>query len=152
MMSFHPEKLSVTLIPPATKIEPIENRKYTLTHSDTTGELFLSTGTEYDIAAINPVMRDEVIAEWMKDDQNRYYLAGKAHVDGTNMDKSSSMIRFNVFKKEMETALKGITYGDRAFFAEYPTLQDAPIYIQYESIYPKYNQTFYYGTPRQYLT
>ncbi|SDJ51664.1 staygreen family protein [Salimicrobium halophilum] len=150
-MTFDPQKLSVTLVPSVTESQPIENRKYTLTHSDITGELFLTVGTEFDIAAIDPVMRDEVIAEWNKDNQNRYVLAGNVHVDGSNMTKASSMVRFNIFQREMDTALKGIIYGDRAFFAEHPYLLDAPIFIQFDSVYPEFNRILYFGTPRQYL-
>lgn len=151
MSSFDPQKLSVTIIPPATPVHPIEGRKYTLTHSDITAELFLDVGYVYNYKSINPKMRDEVLAEWHKDEQCRFLLVGKAHVDAGQFSKEVSDRRFQIFQKEMDTALKGMIYGDRSFFANYPVLLDAPIYIHFESVYPEYRQVLYYGTPRQYL-
>ncbi|WP_394174935.1 staygreen family protein [Guptibacillus hwajinpoensis] len=151
MSSFNPQKFFVKIIPPATEIQPFEGRKYTLTHSDITAELFSSIGYVFDVEAINQTMRDEVIAEWKRDKNGLLYLAGKVQVDQKNKNKSASMIRFKVFIQEMNTALKGITYGDRSFFAAFPVLLNAPIYIYFDSTYPEYNQTLYYGTPGQYL-
>lgn len=138
-------------MPPATSAQPIEGRKYTLTHSDITAELFLDIGYVYNFEAVNWEMRDEVLAKWKKDKQGRLNLVGKAYIDGGEFDESVSGIRFNIFKKEMDTALKGIVYGDLPFYENYPVLLDAPIFIYYESMYPQYRQIYYYGTPRQYL-
>lgn len=151
MSDFNPQKLKVTLIPPANSVQPIEGRRYTLTHSDITAELFLDIGYVYNYEAINRKMRDEVLVEWKKDEQGRFMLVGMAYVDGGEFGEIVSGIRFNVFKKEMDTALKGIVYGDISFYVNYPVLLDAPIFIYYESTYPQYHQTLYYGTPRQYL-
>lgn len=148
---FNPQKLSVNLIPPATFVQPIEGRKYTLTHSDITAELFLDIGYVYNYERINKKMRDEVLAAWQKDAQGRLNVVGKAYVDGGEFGKTVSGMRFNIFKKEMDTALKGIVYGDQPFYANYPVLLDAPIFIYYESSYPEYRQILYYGTPRRYL-
>lgn len=151
MSVFDPEKLTVNFIPPATSSQPIEGRKYTLTHSDFTAELFLDIGNVYNYGAINQKMRDEVLAEWEKDEQGRFILEGKAYIDGGEFGETVSGIRFNVFNREMDTALKGIVYGDLSFYANYPALLDAPIFISYASSYPQYQQRLYYGTPRQYL-
>ena len=58
MSDFNPQKLKVTLIPPANSVQPIEGRRYTLTHSDITAELFLDIGYVYNYEAINRKMRD----------------------------------------------------------------------------------------------
>nr|WP_065409936.1 staygreen family protein [Bacillus wudalianchiensis] len=151
MAMFDPQKLTVQLLSPATFMQPVEGRKYTLTHSDVTGELFLATGYVYNYKAVNWKMRDEVLAEWKKDREGRLRLAGKAYVDGGEFGKEASGIRFNIFQKETGTAIKGIVYGDLQFYNHYPALLDAPIFIHYESAYPPYNKIFYYGTPRQYI-
>ncbi|PGT80597.1 MULTISPECIES: staygreen family protein [Bacillaceae] len=151
MPSFNPEKLFVDVIPPATSFKPIDGRKYTLTHSDLTGELFLDVGYIFNEKIINPKMRDEVLAEWRISKQNQLNLIGKAYVDGGEFSKEIAEVRFNIFKKEMNTALKGIIYGDLSFFVNYPTLLDAPIFIYFESNYPEYRQILYYGNPRIYL-
>ncbi len=108
MSNFNPQKLSVKYIPPATDLNPIDGRKYTLTHSDVTGELFLSVGYEYDYSAIDAKMRDEVIAELHKNAENNYVLFGRTYVSGGEFGVANSTIRFTIFQKEMYTALKGI--------------------------------------------
>ncbi len=42
-------------------------------------------------------------------------------------------------------------YGDQTLFTSFPWLLDAPIYIQFESEFPQYNQILYYGRPRDFL-
>ncbi|WP_216829756.1 staygreen family protein [Alkalihalobacterium elongatum] len=151
MSSFTPEKLSVKFIPPANSIKPIEGRRYTLTHSDITGELFLDIGFVYNYEAIDPEMRDEVLAQWEHDRRGHFKLIGQAYVDGGEFSKEVSRFRFDIFNKEMLTALKGMVYGDQRFFVYYPSLLNAPIYIFYESSYPEFNRVLYFGTPRQIL-
>jgi hypothetical protein len=150
MTKFKPEKLSVKYIPPATSFEPVDRRKYTLTHSDTTGELFLSIGHTYDYQAINFKMRDEVLADWIICN-GEYLLFGNVYISNGEFDNNMSKIRYMIFKRELELALTGIIYGDRSFFTYYPWLLDTPIYVQFASIYPEFNDLIYYGTPRKYL-
>jgi hypothetical protein len=151
MSVFNPQKLSVKLIPPTTFSQPVEGRKYTLTHSDITAELFLDIGYVYNYKSIDPKMRDEVLAKWKKDSYGRLYLVGKAYVDGGEFSQKVADTRFKIFSKEMATALNGIVYGDRPFYLHYPFLVDAPIFIHFLSTYPQYRQVAFYGTPRQYL-
>ncbi|MEK4027300.1 staygreen family protein [Pseudobacillus sp. FSL P4-0506] len=148
---FDLQKLFVQLTPPATFVQPAEGRKYTLTHSDVTAKLFLDVGYVYNCKAINWKMRDEVLAEWKKDWEGRLYLAGKAYVDSGEFRKEVSGLRFNLFQKEIGTAITGIVYGDWPFYYNYPALLDAPIFVYYDSTYPEYSHVFYYGTPRQYV-
>jgi hypothetical protein len=147
---FKPEKLKVTFIPPATAFVPIDGRKYTLTHSDITGELFLSIGNVYDYQAINYEMRDEVLADWITIN-GEYLLYGKVYISNGEYDRNMSRIRYMIFKKELDLALTAMIYGDRSFFTYYLWLLDAPIYVQFSSVYPEFNQIAYYGTPRTYL-
>lgn len=147
MSNFNPQKLSVRLIPPATLIQPIQGRKYTLTHSDITGELFLDIGYKYNNQAINWKIRDEVLAEW-KEGQGALHLIGRVYVAGGEFDEQTANKRFTIFVKEMDTALKGIVYGDLPLYTNYPELLDAPIYVHYKSYYPQYRMIVYYGTPR----
>jgi hypothetical protein len=150
MNIFDPSKLTFNIHAPATAFRPIEGRKYTLTHSDKTGQLFLSIGNEYNLSAINPKVRDEVLAEWLPK-MGEYMLWGKVYVSGGEFDEKYSKVRFLIFQKELDLALKAIIYGDRILFTYFPWLLDSPIYIQYESIFPQFNQINYMGTPRQYL-
>lgn len=151
MSVFIPSKLTTTYDAPATPFRPVEGRKYTLTHSDTTGQLFLSIGCAYNYGAINYQFRDEVLAEWVPK-LGEFSLCGRVYVSGGEFDENYAKVRYMIFQKELNLALKGIVYGDQAFFNNYPWLLDAPIYIHFESIYPPFHQVAYYGTPRHYLT
>jgi Staygreen protein len=67
-MRLDPRKLHVTFVPGTSAAGPVVPRAYTLTHSDSTGELFLTIGTTFDRRQISGwytrLMRDEVLAEW----------------------------------------------------------------------------------------
>jgi hypothetical protein len=151
MSLFNPSKLTVTVIPPVTTCRPIEGRRYTLTHSDQTGQLFLSIGPHYDATMVNSNIRDEVIAEWLPLN-GEYHLYGRVYISRGEYDETYAKVRFMIFQKELSLAIKAMVYGDQSFYSYFPWLLDAPIYIQFDSIYPAYNQILYYGTPRQYLT
>jgi Staygreen protein len=47
LSKFIPEKLSVIYKDSVTATEPVIPRRYTLTHSDITGDLFLTIGVNY---------------------------------------------------------------------------------------------------------
>lgn len=96
-------------------------------------------------------MRDEVLAEWQRDNFGRFHLVGRAYVDSGEFSEDESRVRFSIYQKEMMLALKGMIFGDRYFLANYPYLLDAPIYIYYDSVYPQFEQVYYYGTPRKIL-
>lgn len=147
---FDLNKLFINYLPPMNQFGPIEGRKYTLTHSDEMGALFLTIGRKYDYAAIDQKLRDEVLAEWKTQD-GEYMLEGKVYISGGEYDQQLSKIRFMIFKKEMELALMGLIFGEKTLYVNYPWLLDCSIWIQFESIYSEYNQKIYYGTPRQYL-
>ncbi|MEO2076150.1 MAG: staygreen family protein [Bacillus sp. (in: firmicutes)] len=150
MSVFIPSKLSVTYLAPATPFRPVEGRKYTLTHSDTTGQLFLSIGCNYNYSAINYSMRDEVLAEWVPQ-LGEFSLCARVYVSGGEYDENYTKVRFMIFQKELNLALKAMINGDQAIYSNFPWLLDAPIYVHFESIYPQYNQVLFYGTPRNYL-
>ncbi|WP_139070008.1 staygreen family protein [Bacillus sp. FJAT-27225] len=149
MDRFDPGKLAVTFIAPITPYRPYEGRKYTLAHSDSTGKLFLTIGPEFLFSSSQ--QKDEVYAEWLQN-MGESTLVGKVHVSSGEFDQQHSKVRFMIFKKELELALKAIVFGDQAFYGCFPWLLDAPIYIQFESIYPEFNQLLFYGTPRHYLS
>ncbi|WP_233880909.1 staygreen family protein [Virgibacillus halodenitrificans] len=151
MCTINLKKLSVRYIPPADFNQPVSNRKYTLTHSDTTGQLFLDIGYVYNYEAINPAQKDEVLAEWRNDPSMCMYLAGTVDVDGIQVIEATSAKRFEIFNREMNTALQGMIYGDLPFYSYHPFLINAPIFISYNSAFPQYRQVKYYGTPRYYI-
>ncbi|WP_462413449.1 staygreen family protein [Neobacillus sp. Marseille-QA0830] len=150
MSILDPSKLITTFLPPVTAFRPVEGRKYTLTHSDTSGQLFLTIGCSYEYGATNQSSRDEVLAEWVHK-LGEYSLRGRVYVSGGEFDKNYAKVRYAIFRKELNLALQAIVFGDQALYTNFPWLLDAPIYIRFESVYPEFNQVIYFGTPRNFL-
>ena len=148
MERLNPEKL-VTTFSGVTPKNPIIPRKYTLTHSDLTAELFLTVGRQIAYETITP-MRDEVVAKWRRF-QNGYALYGLVQVDALEGKKSISAARYKIFQQEMPLALEAIRFGDRKFFDTHPSLGNAPIWIVFASRYREYNEVQYWSTPNKYL-
>lgn len=127
--------------------KPIIPRKYTLTHSDESGELFLTIAATYDYGKITD-MRDEVLAEWTRVN-NEYALMVNVMVD-KEKNPVMSAVRNSIFTKELPLALQALRYGDREFFSRNSYLDKAPIYVKFNSVYPLFNRLELWGTPSDY--
>ncbi|MCY6372571.1 staygreen family protein [Clostridium ganghwense] len=147
MKKLKPEKLSVEYRQVVTPTQPVIPRRYTLTHSDITGELFLTIGSQYAFDKIGPT-RDEVLAEW-KLINNEYILYVYVYVNG-QFGMINACIRNKFFIKELPLALEAIFYGDRAFLKVHPELYNSPIWIYFDSVYPQFNRIEYWGVPFDY--
>lgn len=147
MKKLNPEKLYVEFRPGVTPTEPILSRRYTLTHSDITANLFLTVGLEYACDKISK-MRDEVLAEWRSHD-GYPFLYVYIYVDG-QFGAAISDIRNTIFRRELSLALEAIRYGDRRLFMAHPQLDNAPIWIYFDSTNPYYNRFENWGTPKDY--
>ena len=146
MERLNPEKLYVKYGPGTTATEPIIGRKYTLTHSDITADLFLTIGLTYAYDEINK-MRDEVLAEWQTYEGNPLLYVS---VYVGQFGPVITAIRDTIFRRELPLALEAIRYGDSEFFMKYPQLDNAPIWIYFDSPDPDYNKFEYWGTPKDY--
>lgn len=128
-------------------------RKYTLTHSDKTGDLFLTVDCDYDYEQISSLytrfMRDEVVAEWKKD-QDQYRLHVYVHVSGGLVFGWASM-RYRIFQHHMPLVLKTIRNGDYRLFELFPELDQSPIFIHFESNRKKYNKIERFGILKDYI-
>jgi Staygreen protein len=69
---FNKEKLFVEFMDGTSATGPVIPRRYTLTHSDLTEDLFLTIGIQYAWDKINS-MRDEVLGEWNPNGSSFYY-------------------------------------------------------------------------------
>ncbi|WP_258280702.1 staygreen family protein [Clostridium sp. CM027] len=147
MSKFHTEMLHVNFGMGTGETNPIIPRKYTLTHSDVTGELFLTIAAKYDYDKITD-MRDEVLAEWIMVN-SEYALMVNVMVD-KEKNPIMSAVRNSIFTKELPLALQALRYGDREFFRENPSLDKAPIYVKFNSVYPIFNRLELWGTPSDY--
>lgn len=142
MTALDPKKLSVDFRNGVTPTEPTIPRRYTLTHSDITAELFLTIGLKYAYDKINP-MRDEVLGEWVKIGE-KYFFYAYLHVDGQL--QSATAIRNAIFRRELPLALEAIRYGDKDFFSVHPELNNVPIIVYFYSANPYFNRIENWGT------
>jgi hypothetical protein len=135
MTHLDPKKLHVRSSAGGHSPPGIIPRRYTLTHSDRTGELFLTIGAEYDRKQISGLytrlMRDEVLAEWRLD------KAGPAlhvlcHVSG-GLVLGGAAWRASIFEHHMPQVLQAFRYGDRAHFSANPELDQAPVYVHFQA-------------------
>ena len=143
MSNLSPEKLSVDFREGVTSISPIIPRRYTLTHSDITAELFLTIGLIYDYDKISAI-RDEVLGEWVKAGDG-FFFHVYLHVDG-NLGPATTAIRNAVFRRELPLALEAIRYGDENFFSSHLELDYAPIIVYFNSMNPNFNRIENWGT------
>lgn len=113
MKSLNPEHLHTEFLPGTTNESPLRPRRYTLTHSDRTGQLFLCVGLEYNQRQISRwytrLMRDEVLAEWKHDDE-AYSLWVYLHVSGGIVFGRSGW-REAIFRRELPLVLEAIRYA-----------------------------------------
>jgi hypothetical protein len=120
---------------------------YTLTHSDSTGDLFLSIGQCYDTKEISKLytrlMRDEVLAE-LRADSRGLSSNVYCHVSGGFVFGRAKW-RYNIFRSELSLVLEAIRFGDKAFFDHDPKLDRVQILIHFKSTDKKYNKTEKWG-------
>ena len=134
MSRLDPEKLTVEFREGVTETAPIIPRRYTLTHSDITADLFLTIAPSYAFDKIN-VMRDEVFGEWLVVEESlRYYVY--LHVNG-QFGQGMADIRNYVFRRELPLALEAIRYGDWRLFDTHPELDQSQIIVYFLSTNPK---------------
>ena len=152
MGRLRPEKLHVSYLPSVTPEFPIIPRRYTLTHSDFTGDLLLSIGLDYNRGQISGwytrFMRDEVLAEW-KEDEMGMSLHVYCHVSGGLIFGRASY-RESIFRSEMPLVLEAIRHGDRKFFDAHPRLDNSPIFVHFQSTGRKHTKIEAWGTPASY--
>ncbi|GHH98072.1 hypothetical protein AM1BK_16150 [Neobacillus kokaensis] len=150
MSTFYPDKLSVEYLDGTAAANPVIPRRYTLTHSDLTGELFLNIGIHYALDKINP-LRDEVLGEW-KQYGGFFCFYVYLYVDQGEQTLSVSAKRNEIFRRELPLALTAIRYGDRFLFNKYPHLDQASLIIQFMSAYPQFAKQENWGTFQRFTT
>ena len=149
MSRLNPDKLHVSLKGNVRKDGPLHPRRYTLTHSDLTGDLFLTIAQEYDRAQINGwytrLMRDEVLAEWQwKEEDGSMALHVFCHVSG-GLVLGSAGWRYRIFQQHMRQVLEAFCEGDKALVAAQPELADAKIVVHFKARENRYNKSENWG-------
>jgi hypothetical protein len=148
MGRLNPDKLRVSFLNGITPANGTISRRYTLTHSDRTGDLFLSIGSQYDSKKISKLytklMRDEVLAE-LVNNEGKLEFRVHCHVSGGFIVGSAGW-RYNIFRSELPLVLEAIRYGDRTLFEKNSELDHIPVYVHFHSGKKQYNIVEQWGT------
>lgn len=152
MKRLNTEKLHVTCLGDAGRDGPVFPRRYTLTHSDVTGDLFLSIGTEYDSERTSHwytrLMRDEVLAEWGAEDGEPRLMV-HCHVSGGVVFGWSGM-RDSIFRRELPLALEAIRFGDRFLIQAHPELDGSVVRVGFHATQSCYDVKEDWGQLKDY--
>ena len=150
---FNPQKLHIRLLAEPSPPGLPRQRRYTLTHSDTTGDLFLTIGSDYDRRQVSSwytrLMRDEVLGEWIFGGYEPA-LHIHCHVSG-GLVVGTAAWRYAIFKEHLPLVLQAICQGDRDFLLNQPALQEAPVFVFFHSRSGTYNKSEAYGRVRHHL-
>ena len=152
MKRLAPDKLHVRLAPGTEPQRPVTPRRYTLTHSDATGDLVLTIGPDYDRKQISGwytrLMRDEVLAEWCQEEEGTA-LHVHCHVSGGLVFGPPGW-RYAIFARELPLVLEVFRFGDRELFPAHPGLDRAPIWVHFHATRARYAQVERWGVPADY--
>ncbi len=135
MSELNPNKLHVTFHKGTAERELCLPRRYTLTHSDVTGDMFLSIGATYDQKQISGwytrLMRDEVLAEF-KEEEGAVSMHVYCHVSGGIVFGPAGW-RNEILHHHMRMVIEALRYGDRELVSAYPQLDDAKVRVHFSS-------------------
>lgn len=152
MSNFNPQKLHVQFSEGMQNPSQSLPRCYTLTHSDRTGDLFLTIAPSYDRDQISgwytKLMRDEVLGEWQTEDQPSLHL--HCHVSG-GVVLGPAKWRDAIFKQHLPQVLDAVCYGDQDFFNGNPDLQVAPIFVHFHAKQAALDRIERWGQVQDYL-
>lgn len=152
MPHLKPEKMHVTYMPSVDEFTPKTPRYYTLTHSDSTGDIFLSIGQSYDTAKISKLytrfMRDEVLAE-LKIEDNEISLNLHYHICG-GFIFGWAKLRYKIFCRFISYNVEAIRFGDKALFDQNPEFDKAKIIIHFHASKEKYDKIEQRGILEEY--
>ena len=146
MTQLNTSLLRVQFIDGANETGPISPRAYTLTHSDVTGELFLTIGKEINLHQIEGIytriMRDEVLAEWELSKPATLHVF--CHVSGGLVFGTASM-RYSIFRYHMPMVLEAFCYGDRILLIKYSELAKGKVVVHFIARQKRYNHDEIWG-------
>jgi len=152
MKRLNPQKLYVAYLTSTNTEDSFLPRRYTLTHSDITGKLFLTINNEYDTKQISKLytrlMRDEVLAEFTREEEGLVFKV-YCHVSG-GFVFGTAKLRYAIFRHELPLVLEAIRFGDRNLFEKIPNLDKTPVLIHFQSTDNRFNKVENWGTMADY--
>lgn len=109
-------------------------RCYTLTHSDRTGDMYLTVSLDFDHEQISGLytrlMRDEILAEW-KMEQDLFVVHVYCHVCGGFVFGTAGLREY-IFRRELPLVIEAIRHGDRELFIKDPRLDQTQILVHFQ--------------------
>ena len=152
MKRLNPDKFHIAYLPGIRPDHISLPRRYTLTHSDRTGTLFLSIGSQFNLKQISGIctrlMRDEVLAELSREEDSLSFRV-YCHVSG-GFIVGTAKWRHSILQSEMPLVLEAIRYGDRTIFEQRPELDSAAVIVHFKSTNSRFNKVENWGTMLQY--
>ena len=146
MDHLNPDKLHVEFIDGANADGPITPRTYTLTHSDMTGNLFLTISQRFNFPQVSGfytrLMRDEVLAKW--DVNEVVSLHVHCHVSG-GLVFGLSKWRDEIFRYHLPMVLEAFWYGDRILLSLRPELAMGKIIVHFHARQKRFNKDEAWG-------
>jgi hypothetical protein len=151
MSTFNPNKLKVKFIGVEEEIFEIP-RRYTLTHSDRTGMLFLTISKDYDEKQISDwytkFMRDEVLGEWKtKDEKKELHLY--LHISG-GFVFGWAKLRDKIIRSHLKLVFQAIRYGEENLIRNNQNLDYSKIFAHFKSKRKKFNAIEQFGQLKDY--
>ena len=145
------QKLHLKFSEDITPEGPVTPRAYTLTHSDSTGEMYLTIGPRHDNQQISGwytrLMRDEVVAEWQSEEESELHV--HCHVSGGLVFGFAGW-RDSILRRHLPLVLETFRYGDRALFEAFPELNLAPISVHFHATQERFDRIEDWGKPGDY--
>jgi len=152
-MRLIPNKLHVKLSMNVTPTDPVVPRCYTLTHSDSTGDLFLTIAESFDRRQISGwytrFMRDEVLAEWQIN-QGSTSLLVHCQLSG-GMILGTASWRYQIFQRELPLVFEAFRYGDQKLFSVHPELDQAQVMVKFHATRLADQREEQWGKMREYI-
>ncbi len=149
MTHLNPAKLSITRVLDSQGGDGFLPRWYTLTHSDRTGDLFLTVGRSVDEKQIagwyTRFMRDEVLAEWRQDEQDNLELHVYVHVSG-GLVFGSARFRDSILRRHMPMVLEAFRYTEKEVVQLEPKLDRAGVKVHFQSHREEFDRIEDYGS------
>ena len=146
MDHLNPEKLHIKFINGANPEGPITPRTYTLTHSDMTGDLFLTISQRFNFSQISGfytrLMRDDVLAKWEVNDQKSLHV--HCHISG-GLVFGLSKWRDEIFRYHLPMVLETFWYGDRILMSLNPELAMGQVIVHFHARQKKFNKSEAWG-------
>ena len=152
MSDLNPNKLHTKWMRDEDRLNLSFPRCYTLTHSDRTGDLFLTIGPSFDEDQISGwytrLMRDEVVAKW-EELEGSPVLRVHCHVSG-GLIIGSARWRYSIFQRHLKQVLQAFRHGDRELFERRSDLDTARVEVYFHSSNPDFDRVENWGSAGEY--